>query len=126
MKPQRVHHILVVVLLILSGNVLCQQVLPRPGQISPHFQAFRAQSGTPGVQLTPRPEAEGHFLVPGPHDTVFSSNSLGFHPLPTAFGVRNLPFFCGQEYRFEKATSLPLRVRLGSLDYVNHLEGKRQ
>lgn len=45
--------------------------------------------------------------------------------IPASWHTQQWGFMCRQEWKWEKQYGLPLRLRLGSLDYVNKLEGKR-
>jgi hypothetical protein len=52
--------------------------------------------------------------------------SLGGQLITPDYFTRRWGIFCETEWRFEKKTGLPLRFRLGSLEYVDRLEGKRR
>ena len=52
-----------------------------------------------------------------PVNVLYDSYGSGYY-------MGNLGFFCRKEWQIEKTTHLPVRVRLGSLEEVNRLEGK--
>lgn len=45
--------------------------------------------------------------------------------LPANFYMQQLGFICKKEWAIEKATKIPFRFRLGSLQQCNYLEGKK-
>lgn len=45
--------------------------------------------------------------------------------LPQVFRAEDLALFCKIEFKIEQKTKMPVRFRLGSVDYVDYLEGKR-
>ncbi len=65
-------------------------------------------------------------FVPGTVRTVVTLNPRqNFLSLVQPdFFLHNESFFCRQERKLENATKLPLRFRIGSLQYCNWLEGK--
>ena len=118
---QRASHFLVVLLLIFSTKIFSQQQLPRIAQNSPHtLDFFSAISAKDSINQYARQRiliGNGAFPV--------SDNTGLIQILRPGCYTSKLPFFCKKEWQFEKNTSLPLRLRLGSLDYVNKLEGKK-
>ena len=53
------------------------------------------------------------------------NKSINFSTIPADFSTCNYGFFCKEELKIEKATGLPIRIRLGSLQQCNYYEGKR-
>jgi len=125
MRLQRVYQFLVVLLLILPVKIFSQQQLPRIGQNSPHILSFSEDFQKKKFQNS----YVNYFFLNNGTLYRFTPGVLCASPaveiIKSKFTIQNLPFFCKQEFQFEKTTSIPLRLRLGSLDYVNKLEGKK-
>lgn len=121
MKSQRVYQILVVFMLILPGTIFSQQQMPLFAQKMPHIKQSE------NARTTKIENSCADSLINN-HDVLrpFTAGLFPFRMeiINTNFTVQHLPFFCKKEFLFEKSTSVPLRIRLGSLDYVNKLEGK--
>ena len=55
---------------------------------------------------------------------VLLLNPVSRSVISADFYTQNFGLFCKKELQFEKATKIPLRFRLGSLQYNDYLEGK--
>ena len=125
MKSQRAYQILVVFMLILPLRVLSQQQMPLFAQKTPHIKSpgnFKVRENQNNSH-TSYPFISNELLRPFTL-SPFPFRMEGIEVINPNFTIQNLPFFCKKEFLFERSTSVPLRVRLGSLDYVNKLEGK--
>lgn len=56
-----------------------------------------------------------------------SSLSIPLHKLPVSpsYYAERLGFFCKQEIKLDKISTIPIRFRLGSMEECNKLEGKK-
>ena len=75
------------------------------------------------------PKINGYYPVSkkdsSAHVPVFSNSYFLTGVIPANFSTTQLGFFCKKEWKFESATKLPLKFRLGSVPYCDWLEGKR-
>ena len=59
---------------------------------------------------------------------AFSKNISLKPPLPNSlpgnFYAKQLPFFCSKELQIQKTVGIPVKFRLGSVEYCDKLEGK--
>jgi hypothetical protein len=115
---QRIYKFLVVLFfLAFNGHANAQlnalSVVPKPIVFAKYKTLKPATGNSSSASL-----AGSNVFVPV---LSLSTNSAIVEP---DYYTRHIGFFCRKELQFEKTTSIPLKFRLGTLDYVNRLEGK--
>jgi hypothetical protein len=121
MPWQRVNSFLVVLLLILPATMFSQQQMPRNAQKSPHV--LQQRDFFSGSLRIHQPLSSSAAIPAFFREAPFKTEGIA---VPAAHYYSScLGFFCRKEWQFEKTTLVPLRFRLGSLDYVNKMEGKK-
>ena len=110
---QRVNFFLVVFLLMFSGGGFAQKkpvLSVPPGAIT--ICEFRTPFSNKVFVNNSRPIDQINHI------------SLIKQPVPANYYNQFIGLFCRKEWQLERAVSIPLRFRLGSLEYVNWLEQK--
>jgi hypothetical protein len=120
---QRVILFLVVLLLMFQGDILGQTQLrfkSKPGM--PVFDTvyYKGCWSSPTFQGLLKPNLQSFA------DTLPEKQPVFFllRPLPQTYYTSHLGFICKKELQLQKITTVPIRFRLGSLDYVNWMEQK--
>lgn len=119
---QRHFYFVVVLIFLINGEIF--------GQSKPGLNASFAASYHAFILKSQQQNAD-HFLntpvvFSKPANLLSIKTSLSAAPVlfQNKFSAEQLSFFCKKEYQFEKATSVALRFRLGSIEYTDYLEQK--
>lgn len=126
--PERNFSFLVVLILLCSSNIFGQHENVENFLKNAAVKAFRER---PAGDLTYILKYSKNYFPPSntfPRGSIYKLPQTIALSKPifsqNAFNKKELSFFCRKEWQFEKATSIPLRLRLGSLEYTNYLEQK--
>ncbi len=113
---RNLHFIVALVLLVFSGSVKSQTQTAKSGyagSINISAKKFIPLNWQNNFELTN--------ILP---DAKNSLPDFFIELRKENYNMQTLPFFCQKERQFEKSTHIPLKFRLGSIDYCNMLEGK--
>lgn len=69
--------------------------------------------------------SKGFKNLPSLYFSPNSGHNYTLKPVSANFYVKNLGFFCKQELKLEAITGIPFKLRLGSVNYCDWMEGKK-
>lgn len=104
----------------LCSNAQWQAYMLKSVQL-PAFKAMKVANVPP---LKYKDAINNSFIDNNNKQAVSNSFNVLFTVLPAGFYTSNLSFFCKKEWQFEKATKIPFKFRLGSVQQCDWLEGK--
>ncbi len=126
--PQRLCYFIVVFLFLNTGEIFGQKKFPNPIYFQPVLGFNDLPASVFFKYQAPTNKIVKKFsykqLLEGNHSTREGFSLTTSRPVPPSYYSNCLGFFCKKELQLEKITAVPLRLRLGSLDYVNYLEQK--
>ncbi|MBX2870679.1 MAG: hypothetical protein KTR30_01225 [Saprospiraceae bacterium] len=114
-----------IVLLLLSVPFLSQA---QPWSIAGHsLPELRQSQNLPPSTPSISPSIKFLQLITNSEPTGLSLQEIMLHTpsqQPRAWSYQDLAFFCKLEVKLEKATKLPIKFRLGEVQYAENREGK--
>ena len=126
--PERIFSFLVVLILLCSSDIFGQEKNVENFCKNATVKSFRERPAGDLIDILKF--SKNYFLqsnsIPGGNAYKLPQTIALAKPIfyQNAFNEEKLSFFCRKEWQFEKATAVPLRLRLGSLEYTNYLEQK--
>lgn len=114
------HRVVKIIIVVLT--VSCEQLFSQEPLLKEYITKPLSTNGVT-IALTKQLNTVKTFStrdLQGPVSQVFNVK----HVISRDYYVKHLGLFCKKEFQFEKATKIPFRFRLGSLEYCNKMEGK--
>lgn len=114
-------------MIFAANGAFCQQSVNKKSSDSDLFTirtTYRANTKDNNATNFLNAAYKKQELIQSWKETVIYINPVNCSIISADYYTRNFGFFCKKELQFEKATKIPLRFRLGSLQYNDYLEQK--
>lgn len=115
-------------MIFVASAAFCQNIDDNTKQLPNPFRSsgpsYQAAGQITGYRYFQNPDIKMTFKSGYKTRPVSLLNPVPCSVISRDFYTRNFGFFCKKELQFEKATKIPLRFRLGSLQYNDYLEQK--